>query len=112
MLILHPHKRGAEMKKLRRRNSIELYPPLIWAKSKSASRGATMLCASENLEQSWADVRMHHYSYIRKDLKKKFNNSSHSGIRNYTKDNVTSYESYERVDYFNLDKLMETWDKE
>lgn len=27
MLILHPHKRGAEMKKLRRRNSIELYPP-------------------------------------------------------------------------------------
>lgn len=58
------------------------------------------------------NVRMHHYSYIRKDLKKKFNNSSHSGIRNYTKDNVISYESYEGVDYFNLGQLMETWDKE
>lgn len=58
------------------------------------------------------NVRMHHYSFIRKNLQQKFRNSCDPKIQVMTEDSVNSYEAFNCNDYFKLNKVVESWDKE
>ncbi len=52
-------------------------------------------------------VKMNHYTFIRRDLKKKLQNSSNDDVRKTTIDEVKGGDFLECPDYFNLNELLQ-----